>query len=327
MCVRLQLISKKVRKEMSEDRIIEPTENDILMGRGGKNNQHVGNEKLRHFARGRCDDYRKAFKKRKSSISRELVQQVRDMNPPGRFLKKDSTSGLWEDVGDEVAREKASQALRDAASHKYDGPGSAVYPEPIIMSEEHVGIPRPQLHRRISSDPGIFTGEYSSESRKALMKEWRDETMIRPFASSDPPNPLLHHSSSGSRSTPGYSSSDYTTTIAPGPEYAYLLQEWRDETMLRPPSASAHPTQPPSHHASQPHSTAGYSSPDHITKIPAQDPEHHSNKRPRYTSDSLVIPPYRPTERPYDHHHQQYEHHEYRERQEWTYDGPPEHQP
>jgi hypothetical protein len=33
-----------------------------------------------------------------------------------RFLKKDPTSRLWEDVGDEVAREKASQVLRDAVA-------------------------------------------------------------------------------------------------------------------------------------------------------------------------------------------------------------------
>jgi len=98
---------------MSE--VIAPNENDVLMGRGGKNNQWHGNEKLRILARGRCKEYQKASKKGKSQISRELVDAVRKMNPPGRFLRKQAGgSSKWEDVGDDVAREKTSQVLRDA---------------------------------------------------------------------------------------------------------------------------------------------------------------------------------------------------------------------
>lgn len=96
--------------------IMEPHSNDILMGRGGKNNQHVGNERLRGLARLQSENYRQASKKGKSVISRELVRQVRTMNPPGRFLKRNTDTGEFEDVGDDVAREKASQVLRDAVS-------------------------------------------------------------------------------------------------------------------------------------------------------------------------------------------------------------------
>ena len=46
---------KKSRRAMSKK--IEPHENDILMGRGGKNNQHSGNEKLRQIARKGCKQY------------------------------------------------------------------------------------------------------------------------------------------------------------------------------------------------------------------------------------------------------------------------------
>jgi hypothetical protein len=65
--------------------VVRPHENDVLMGRGGKNNQHSGNEKLREFARERCDDYQRASKKGKSRISKELVEIVRKMDPPGRY--------------------------------------------------------------------------------------------------------------------------------------------------------------------------------------------------------------------------------------------------
>jgi hypothetical protein len=46
------------------------------------------------------------------------VKQVRELDPPGRFLKISSdqsgTFGEWLDVGDIAAREKTSQVLRDA---------------------------------------------------------------------------------------------------------------------------------------------------------------------------------------------------------------------
>ena len=51
------------------------------------------------------------------AISRSIVKLVRNMSdPPGRFLEKDVTTGLWNDVGDKKAIEKTSQALRDGAA-------------------------------------------------------------------------------------------------------------------------------------------------------------------------------------------------------------------
>mmetsp|Transcript_16715 Transcript_16715/g.25586 ORF Transcript_16715/g.25586 Transcript_16715/m.25586 type:complete len:193 (+) Transcript_16715:100-678(+) len=94
--------------------ILEPHKNDILLGRGGKNNQHVGNEQLRQLAKLHCETYRRASKKEKSCISRGVVKSVRSMDPPGRFLKQDHMTGYWDEVDDDVAREKAAQVLRDA---------------------------------------------------------------------------------------------------------------------------------------------------------------------------------------------------------------------
>lgn len=50
------------------------------------------------------------------SISRSVVDAVRSMDPPGRFLEKSLTTGLWNDIGNRKAIEKTSQALRDGAS-------------------------------------------------------------------------------------------------------------------------------------------------------------------------------------------------------------------
>lgn len=97
---------------------IVPHDNDVLLGRGGNNNKHIGNEKLRLMARSLVSEYSKATKKQKSNMSRELVHRIRNMSPPGRFLRKCALSDEWEDAGDAVAREKVSQALRDAVSSR-----------------------------------------------------------------------------------------------------------------------------------------------------------------------------------------------------------------
>ena len=50
------------------------------------------------------------------SISRNIVQAVRSLDPPGRFLDKDTITGRWHDIGHKKAVEKTSQALRDGAA-------------------------------------------------------------------------------------------------------------------------------------------------------------------------------------------------------------------
>ena len=67
-----------------EGTIEKPNQNDILLGRGGKNNQWIGNEKLREKAWEYCQEYQSATKKRKAQIAREIVAKVRQLDPPGR---------------------------------------------------------------------------------------------------------------------------------------------------------------------------------------------------------------------------------------------------
>lgn len=50
------------------------------------------------------------------SISRSIVDAVRSLDPPGRFLEKDPVTGLWNDIGQSKAIEKTSQCLRDGAA-------------------------------------------------------------------------------------------------------------------------------------------------------------------------------------------------------------------
>jgi hypothetical protein len=60
-------------------------------------------------------NYLHSSKREKPMVSRGIVRAVRNQNPPGRFLQKDDETGLWFDIGDQKAREKTSQALREGA--------------------------------------------------------------------------------------------------------------------------------------------------------------------------------------------------------------------
>merc|ERR1711933_611933 len=54
----------------------------------------------------------------------DVVNEIREGSSNGRFLKQDPATGLWYEVSDIVAREKTSQAFRDALSDKYKSSNS-----------------------------------------------------------------------------------------------------------------------------------------------------------------------------------------------------------
>ena len=97
---------------------MKPHRNDVLMGRGGKNNTHVGNKQLRKLAKDRAQEYLDCPRLDKQIIFSDLVATVKRMDPPGRFLRQDKKTLAWIEVDDSVAMKKASQHLRDAAHER-----------------------------------------------------------------------------------------------------------------------------------------------------------------------------------------------------------------
>ena len=89
--------------------------NDVILGRGGFSYKHPGNEAFRELAKSLAPRYISSSKPEKSQISKEMVYRVYNMNPPGRFLKR-VREDEYEEAGFIVAREKASQCLRDASA-------------------------------------------------------------------------------------------------------------------------------------------------------------------------------------------------------------------
>lgn len=95
--------------------LYSPHDNDVLCGRGGGTNHHPGNKQYRKLVEDRKRDYVNSSKRGKPLLSRSIVEAVRKQDPPGRFLTKDDKTGLWYDIGDQKAREKTAQALREGA--------------------------------------------------------------------------------------------------------------------------------------------------------------------------------------------------------------------
>lgn len=96
-----------------------PSEDDVICGRGKKCYAHVGNDRFRLRVIGMLGEYRKARSKLdKSKVLSDVVEQVRLNSPRGGFVKQDN-SGRWFEVGDFLAREKTSQAFRDALHENY----------------------------------------------------------------------------------------------------------------------------------------------------------------------------------------------------------------
>jgi hypothetical protein len=135
-------LSSNDSAEGEDEVVTRPTENDVLLGRGGGINKHCGNIKFRKLVNKHKMRYLACSKIDKPNIAREVVQLWRAMLPPGRFLAclDDTKRGPgfvkiadseWFEVGDKRARAKASQSLRER---------TPVMPYITLLREQHDAI-------------------------------------------------------------------------------------------------------------------------------------------------------------------------------------------
>lgn len=92
----------------------ELQEFDVLSGRGGGTNNWSGNKYFRQLVENSRSEYVLSKKWAKREIARGIVMTIRSKG--GRFLKKEGS--FWQDIGDNKAREKTSQALREGLAAK-----------------------------------------------------------------------------------------------------------------------------------------------------------------------------------------------------------------
>ena len=79
-----------------------------------------GNQRFRKLVSARAEDYAAASTRTdKTFIVTSIVSEIRKGAPKGGFVKKDSTTGRWYEVGDFNAHEKTSQMFRDVLHESY----------------------------------------------------------------------------------------------------------------------------------------------------------------------------------------------------------------
>lgn len=93
--------------------MIVPAYTDVVHGKGFSINMRPGNKRYRSLIEMVKSDYDAAPKSLKGMYGNQIVNHIYNLSPPGRFLRKDDTSGIWVEVGKEEAVRKARQALRD----------------------------------------------------------------------------------------------------------------------------------------------------------------------------------------------------------------------
>ena len=97
----------------------EPTQYDVLCGRGRKCYVHAGNRNMRDIVQANLAKYSASSSKmEKGHIISLVYEEICEQAGIGGFIKNDE-QGRWYDVGEFLAREKVSQAFRDSLQEKY----------------------------------------------------------------------------------------------------------------------------------------------------------------------------------------------------------------
>lgn len=100
--------------------ISHPSENDVLFGKGHCIHNHTGNKQYRQIVDDKKQIYAMATKNaEKKSIAYQVLQAIKDLDPPGKFLKKGKNGQYYEQDENTVVR-KIKQALRENLSIRKD---------------------------------------------------------------------------------------------------------------------------------------------------------------------------------------------------------------
>ena len=94
---------------------ITPLSTDILLGRGGNNFRHAGNDRLRKMTDAIAIVYHQATKSKKATMIDDMTQNL--LREGVRFLNRVrplGQPGYWEEADKDATRGKVSQELREA---------------------------------------------------------------------------------------------------------------------------------------------------------------------------------------------------------------------
>lgn len=109
---RFQRASKRGKTlHPSEAKSLMPQTTDVLFGRGKNNREHPGNQRMKVHIENHRRVYNRSGRNAKTEITKKIVKILQSEG--ARFLRQTRNSHLWEEVPDNVAREKVGHAMRD----------------------------------------------------------------------------------------------------------------------------------------------------------------------------------------------------------------------
>ena len=88
--------------QIDHEKIVKPNCNDVLLGRGNFAKRWSGNQFYRYLIQNKKYEYVVADPSQKLPIALEIIDMVRSLSPPGRFLVKNKKTGLWCKVDDKL---------------------------------------------------------------------------------------------------------------------------------------------------------------------------------------------------------------------------------
>ena len=212
--------------------VVEPNENDVLCGRGGRINAHVGNVRFRELVVARKPRYLAPSTKKleKAHIAAALVQEIRCQQPSGRFLKEDP-DGSWYDIGDAKAIKKVGQALREDAPEIRPEIGSDEEGDSKpVGSSSNVTVPLPQQAMQPSHrfSPPISVGGNNS---RGTLENSSSGSKYEPIAYQPAPVGSTHQNNMGPPVT-SFHQNQYSTNArktVSGAAAAAMQQEEDDQ--------------------------------------------------------------------------------------------------
>jgi hypothetical protein len=153
---RKQIEGRRLQATRKKQGVVNPTTDDVLLGRGRPFQEWVGNLRLGKLIDQHKNTYHDASRFEKTCTSMDIVNIIKSGN--GRFLQKckgedKDENGEWMEVDDTVARAKVSSGFRtksrkNEATHQSTLDGKVTPRERGLGADEAFGIPankRPKL--------------------------------------------------------------------------------------------------------------------------------------------------------------------------------------
>ena len=102
------LQSQQKQSQQPQITITTPHSNDVLSGRGASTRSHPGNVEYRKIIERKMGNFNQTqpYSIERFNFVSTVIQEVRNMDPPGRFLIKDRKRNEWHEIDEKKIRDK-----------------------------------------------------------------------------------------------------------------------------------------------------------------------------------------------------------------------------